>query len=298
MTMESSIVIAPPPAGGARIVRFVALGDSLTVGLGDPMPDGSWRGWASLLAGGLADAGEVRFHNLARTGARAVDVADRQLAAALQLRPHVASVIVGVNDTLRDGFDPRPIGVALHRAVGTLHASGAVVLTARLPDPGRMLRLPASLARPLSRRMRAVNALADAVATRFGTCHVDFADEESSYDRRMWGIDRLHPSERGHRLFAGRLFDGLATHGFPVRQRPAAEPTNPVPTRRDRAWWLATQGTAWLMRRSTDLIPSLLAMAAAGWWQDARGLAARVDERLAQDIADALTQLDDSVAAA
>ena len=45
-------------------------------------------------------------------------------------------------------------------------------------------------------------------------------------------------------------------------------------------------------------MPSLVAMAAAEWWQELRGMAARVDERLAQDIADALTQLDDSVAAA
>lgn len=33
-------------------VRFVALGDSLTEGVGDPTGDG-WRGWAALLADGL-----------------------------------------------------------------------------------------------------------------------------------------------------------------------------------------------------------------------------------------------------
>ncbi|MYU18663.1 SGNH/GDSL hydrolase family protein, partial [Streptomyces sp. SID8361] len=34
-----------------RRLRFAALGDSLTEGLGDPVP-GGWRGWAALLAGG------------------------------------------------------------------------------------------------------------------------------------------------------------------------------------------------------------------------------------------------------
>jgi hypothetical protein len=29
--------------------------------------------------------------------------------------------------------------------------------------------------------------------------------------------------------------------------------------------WLATKGTAWVVRRSTDLVPSLLAMAFAEW---------------------------------
>lgn len=30
-------------------VRFVALGDSITVGLGDPMPDRTWRGLTARL---------------------------------------------------------------------------------------------------------------------------------------------------------------------------------------------------------------------------------------------------------
>ena len=32
---------------------FAALGDSITVGMGDPVPAGGWRGWAALLAGTL-----------------------------------------------------------------------------------------------------------------------------------------------------------------------------------------------------------------------------------------------------
>ena len=36
-----------------RPLRFVALGDSLTEGVGDPVGD-RWRGWAELLAHGLA----------------------------------------------------------------------------------------------------------------------------------------------------------------------------------------------------------------------------------------------------
>ncbi|MFJ9021125.1 SGNH/GDSL hydrolase family protein [Streptomyces sp. NPDC102259] len=40
-----------------RRVRFVALGDSLTEGVGDPVGDG-WRGWAALLAQGLVGEAE------------------------------------------------------------------------------------------------------------------------------------------------------------------------------------------------------------------------------------------------
>jgi hypothetical protein len=219
-------------------------------------------------------------------------------SAALRIKPHLASVLVGANDTLRDKLDLRAISLALTRSIGALSAGGAVVVTARLPDPGRMLRLPAALARPLARRMRAVNAVTDAVAERFGTCHVSFADHPAIGDPRTWSVDRLHPSERGHRLLAGCVADALVTAGFPVAHRPDPEPTSPAPTRRERAWWMATQGTGWLMRRANDLLPTLVAMVLAEGWHDARGVAARIDDRLAHDVAEALAQPDNSVVAA
>ena len=54
--------------------------------------------------------------------------------------------MVGSNDTLRAGFDPARTGQAFARTVGALRASGAEVLTMRLPDPGRMFGLPATAA--------------------------------------------------------------------------------------------------------------------------------------------------------
>ena len=61
------------------MTRFAALGDSITVGMGDAAPAGSWRGWAALLAGALP---EPELHNLATLGALAADVERVQLPAA------------------------------------------------------------------------------------------------------------------------------------------------------------------------------------------------------------------------
>ena len=85
------------------MTRIVTLGDSITLGMGDPAPGGGWRGWACLLAAGLP---KPELHNLAANGAQAKHVERDQLPNALLLRPHVASVVVGINDTLRAGFDP------------------------------------------------------------------------------------------------------------------------------------------------------------------------------------------------
>jgi lysophospholipase L1-like esterase len=256
------------------LTTFVTLGDSFTQGVGDPVRcDGgrggrswAWRGWAALLAEGLR---EPRLHNLASSGAQTTDVERDQLPAALQLRPDLASVIVGVNDTLRAGFDPVRVSAAAAHTVGALRAAGAEVLTMRLPDPGRMLGLPGSLARPLARRAHEVNAIMDAVAARFGTLHYDAAGDPATHDPAMWAVDRLHPSERGHRLIACRFYDQLAAAGLPTGPRPDPEPSSPPPTRLAGFGWLATKGTAWVVRRSTDLVPGLLAMAIRERWPGA-----------------------------
>jgi lysophospholipase L1-like esterase len=255
------------------VTRFVALGDSITLGIGDPVRLGQaagergpgrrgWRGWAALLAEGLLDPD---LHIVAVNGACMADLERDQLPVALRLRPEVASVVIGVNDTLRPNFDPDRIAAAAARTVGALRAAGAEVLTMRLPDPGRMLGVPGVLARPLARRAREVNDVMDGVAARFGTLHFDAASDAQAYDPRMWAVDRLHPSERGHRLIAARFHALLVRAGHPVGPPPGTEPVNRPPSKAEQLAWMTTKGTAWIARRSTDLVPSLLALAFAEW---------------------------------
>ncbi|MEU8686449.1 SGNH/GDSL hydrolase family protein [Streptomyces sp. NPDC048611] len=240
---------------------FAALGDSLTEGLGDPAPGGGWRGWAALLAEALGERpGGVPLVNLARSGALAADVAERQLPAARALRPRFASLLVGANDTLRAAFAIERVAAALDRAHGALSADGAVVLTACLPDPGRMLGLPAPLARPLGRRMRAVNTVVHAVSARYEGVHLHLAEHPWVAERASWSVDRLHPSERGHRLLA-RGFHAALAAGRPVGPPPALTLDGPQPTRTGSALWMATRGTRWVADRCTDLLPGLLGLA-------------------------------------
>ena len=86
-------------------VRFVAIGDSFTEGVGDERPDGSPRGWADLTAEGWATALEepIQYANLAIRGRLAWPVVDEQLEDALALRPTHLSFNGGGNDMLRPG---------------------------------------------------------------------------------------------------------------------------------------------------------------------------------------------------
>ncbi len=252
-------------------IRFAALGDSVTAGLGDPVPGGGWRGWAALLADSLAPPGQVEFCNLAISGALVRDVVTEQLPRAVSLAPAAASVLVGINDTLRGPFDLAGIAADLEEIVCGLQRAGSLVLTASLPDPGLLLRIPGSLRRPLARRAHAINAILSELARHYEVVHIDLAAHPAIYDRQMWGVDRLHPSERGHRLLARLAGAGLAERGLIPLALPDPDPAHPEPSAWAQAHWMATKGTGWLVRRSRDLVPRLCQLAAAEWWREVRG---------------------------
>lgn len=238
------------------MTRFAALGDSVTLGLGDPVRG---RGWAAFLAESLPGA---ELHMLAANGAGIAEIERDQLPRALAVRPQVASVVFGINDTFRPGRDLRRISASADHTIGALRAAGAQVLTMRLPDAGRMLGLPGPLARPLARRTHEVNEVLDTMAARFGTLHLDVAGLAQAYDRDLWAADRIHPNERGHRLLARSFHRLLAEAGVPVGQPAGAEPDSRPPGLMAELAWLATKGTTWVLRRCVDLLPYLLAMAA------------------------------------
>ncbi|MEU6356109.1 SGNH/GDSL hydrolase family protein [Streptomyces sp. NPDC047072] len=270
-------------------LRFVALGDSLTEGVGDPVGDG-WRGWAALLAAGLAED-DVDFVNLAVSGAQTRDVLERQLPQGLALRPDVVSVVVGVNDTLRCTFDIHAVAARLDRVYAAFSAQGAVLLTACLPDPGAMLGLPGALARPLARRQRAVNTVVHALSERYGAVHLHASEGAWLTDRAMWSADRLHPGERGHRQLAVRFHALLASRGLADGVAPSVEPEFPVPTKSASLWWLATAGTGWVVRRCGDLLPQLLSLAVDEMRHRARGTSAWLDLRAAHAVSAALASV-------
>jgi len=106
-----------------------------------------------------------------------------------------------------------------------------------------------------------VNRAIDEVSRRYGALLMDAAADQDTYDRRYWSVDRLHPNERGHRLMACRFHHLLAEAGYPVGLGPDPEPSSPPPTRLAEFAWMATKGTAWMIRRSKDLVPALIYLA-------------------------------------
>lgn len=239
---------------GRQYVRFAALGDSTTVGIGDGCRN-AWRGWARLLSDALAGTHDVSFCNVAVSGATTSLVRSDQLGDALSHQPTLASLVVGVNDTMRGSWDPLQTRRDLVHCADVLAGQGARLLTVRFHDHGAVLRLPGPLRRGLFHRIQAVNDAIDEVHARHGSLQVDLAAVPRLADREFWSIDRLHPSELGHRTLA-REFGRLLQQAGMDLELPSVELDRfHQPTWRSDLHWMVTEGAPWIGRRARDLGP-------------------------------------------
>lgn len=249
--------------GVAKTVHsLVVLGDSTTVGVGDPVP-GGWRGVGPLLAAAMPHA---RYLNVSVTGARVTSVRHGQLPRALAARPDAAVLLVGMNDTLRSDFDARRLHADLDAVVGALVSAGAVVVTVRFHDHSRVFRLPGALRRALRARIAELNGVIDAVVRRHGVQCVDLDLLDGAYAPETWAVDRLHPSESGHRRLAAAFAARLAQGGCEVPGRVSPVCTGGLKvTPLHHVGWLVVKGIPWLWRRGRDLVPYAAAVMYRSW---------------------------------
>lgn len=252
-----AVTAAPTPTDAAGVrrsyVRFAALGDSVTHGIGDPLRDGN-RGWARILAGAMLEAHDVSLCNLARPGAGAADVRSAQLTDALDHRPHLASLVVGLNDTLRSSWDAYQVRADLLHTAERLAAQGVLLLTVRFHDHSRVLRLPGLLARPMRQRIEVLNQIYDEIHEQYDGVQVDLTGHPGVYDREFWSIDRLHPSELGHRALAEEFAALLEDRGFAFAG-PGLDLDGLHVSRWGEVRWLGSVVVPWLGRRIVDLAP-------------------------------------------
>lgn len=188
----------------ATYTSLVAVGDSFTEGMSDQLPDGSYRGWADLLADRLAaGAAGFRYANLAVRGKLIGQIVEEQVPVAAAMRADVVTLVGGLNDTLRPKVDMARVRGLLEEAVETLApACGQLVL---MRSPGRQGPVLDKF-RP---RMEALFTIIDELAAKHGAVVVDLYGSRALADPRLWGVDRLHLTAEGHRRVAEAVWQAL-----------------------------------------------------------------------------------------
>jgi len=187
---------------------YVAIGDSFTEGMGDPGPDGVERGWADLLALGIAEAqdGRLDYANLAIRGRKLGPLLAEQLEPAIAMRPGLLSVNGGGNDIMRPRMSVATVSGMLRAAVERATGEGIPVLLLSGADPSEHLPLGGLMRRRGAELMDAARAWAEdmplvTLCDNFGDERLRAAD--------CWSADGLHLGTRGHARVAANCLRAL-----------------------------------------------------------------------------------------
>lgn len=196
---------------------YAAIGDSFSEGMGDELPDGSPRGWADLVALGLAAAHAAAhrdddaptppfgYANFAIRGRLLGPILAEQFPPAVALAPELLTINGGGNDIMRPRISVAATADRLVAAAREAEAAGIRAAIVSGADPTRHLPLgPVFKARG--------DELAVAVRERLAgsdTIFIDNWSDAALTDLRYWSVDRLHLNSLGHARVAGNVLAGL-----------------------------------------------------------------------------------------
>jgi lysophospholipase L1-like esterase len=228
-------------------IRYVAIGDSFTEGVGDELPDGAVRGWADLVAQGLADAtGEpVQYANLAIRGRLLGHIIEHQLEPAIALAPTLISFNGGGNDMLRPSTDIPSIVARTEAALTRILEAGAEPLLLAGANP--------TIGIPRGDKVQAkgdeLTAAAAVLSERLGVRLCDNWSDPVLARREYWSPDRLHLAPVGHRRVAANV---LRTLGYAHPDDWAIDAESMLaPTRREQLRYTREYVLPWIGRRLT-----------------------------------------------
>ncbi|QNO37386.1 SGNH/GDSL hydrolase family protein [Protaetiibacter sp. SSC-01] len=189
-------------------IRFVAIGDSFTEGVGDELPDGRVRGWADLVAEGWARSlGEpIDYANLAIRGKLIGPIIEQQLEPALALKPTHLSFNGGGNDILRPRADVARIVGLFDHVLRRCDEEGVTLVLLSGANPTGQLPMGAVMRKRGDLMSHIVEAR---IADRPDVIRAfNWFDEELATPS-YWSEDRLHMNPRGHHRVAARVLEAV-----------------------------------------------------------------------------------------
>jgi acyl-CoA thioesterase-1 len=199
------------PVSKSDAVRYLALGDSYTIGTG---ASSRAHNYPSILADRLTKATgrKVGLTNPAVNGFTTLDLIAKELGYVNRLKPQLVSILIGVNDLVQ-GRTPEQYSASLVQIYDTVAAL-------RLP-PGRVvaISIPNWSVVPAARtfgdvtRIRRLtesfNAIAQQEADARGFTWIDItAASTSAWGSPGWiSSDQLHPGDAQYAAWAGVIWE-------------------------------------------------------------------------------------------
>lgn len=184
--------------GDEAPIRWLFTGDSITHGAAHT--NGA-RDYVQLFEERLRFELDRRRDHVIRTGIsgrRSTDLEEDLEWSALQYRPHVLSLMFGLNDANTTEPDPEGFGATLERLIDAAREAGALVI---VHTPNRMI------ATETAERLANLDAYAGAARTAAASTgavlvdhHADWEAVERDGTIEYWIGHGCHPNAEGHRV--------------------------------------------------------------------------------------------------
>ena len=185
---------------------YVAIGDSLSEGLGDFTfsTDRTHNGWTDRLACIMAkeaqDSGyEFQYANLALRGSKLETIMGKQAAMALNLQPDLVTVMAGSNDLMAKAERLPDHRKKFKTGLLELLAGGCDVVVANTINP-----LHLRVFKPLRYRAERFSEMIADVAMEMDVSVLDIYGIKDFQDLVFWAEDMVHFSGHGHIAVANR----------------------------------------------------------------------------------------------
>lgn len=190
------------------VIDYVALGDSLTYGVGAGNLENTWPYiFANILF--LDEYKPLKLYNFGIPGARIQDVINNQLEKAIILQPDYITVFIGIND-IHGLCSPQVFAGDLAYLLERLSKeTTAKIIVVNLPYLGSkdLVLFPYNYL--LDWRTKQFNQQIENVAKFYNLKLVDLysnTKRELKTNRSFYSIDWFHPSDVGYQLWADYIY--------------------------------------------------------------------------------------------
>ncbi|MET0296225.1 MAG: SGNH/GDSL hydrolase family protein [Microbacterium sp.] len=227
--------------------RYVAIGDSFTEGIGDPIQGtDQHRGWADRVAEALSSSvDDFAYANLAVRGKLIGQIVADQIEPAIALKPDLVTFSAGGNDVIRPGSDPDAVAQLFEDAVVRLSSGGASVVVFTGIDTNFT-----PVFRGIRGKVAIYNENIRAIAERYDCIVADQWALKEVQDMRFFDDDRLHYNALGHHEVARMVLRALNVPNDLDPMQP-----DPIPARTWRQArthdlvWAREYLVPWVLRR-------------------------------------------------
>lgn len=185
---------------GAPYRSYVAIGDSLSEGLGDFTfhQQREHNGWTDRLAGLLSlEVTGFHYANLALRGSKMRTIMTSQVEAALRLQPDLVTVMAGSNDFSTN--DLAGLEAIFRDGLMLLQAAGCDVVVANTIRPAHL-----KFFRKVLPRAHRMSQMINRVAAELNIGVIDVYGIQDFTDLAFWAEDMVHFSGHGHTRVANQ----------------------------------------------------------------------------------------------